>query len=59
MSALSHVKLALAVVGLILFGYGVRVDHDGLRWTGIGFLALAALLRFVRRRRRDEQEPHI
>lgn len=57
MNPLSHVKLALAVIGLILFGYGVRADHDGLRWGGIGFLAAAVLLRFIGRRRRDEQGP--
>lgn len=53
MIPLSHVKLGLAVVGLILFGYGVRVEHEGLRWTGIAFLAAAVVLRFVGRRRRE------
>ena len=54
LGALSHVKLGLAVAGIILFGYGIRADHEGLRWGGIAFLALAVVLRFVGRRRRDE-----
>ena len=37
------------MVGLILWGYGVRAEHTGLQWTGIAFLAAAAVLRFVKR----------
>lgn len=55
LGTLSHVKLGLAVVGVILFGYGVRADDERLRWAGIAFLAAAAILRFVGRRRRDDQ----
>jgi hypothetical protein len=47
MSGLTQAKLGLAVAGLILWGYGARVDVEWLRWTGIGFLAAAAILRFV------------
>ena len=47
MSALTHLKLGLAIVGLILFGYGIRAEHAGLRWTGVAFLALAFFVRFV------------
>jgi hypothetical protein len=50
MSALTQLKLGLVVIGLILFGYGLRVDHERLRWIGIAFLAAAAALRFVRPR---------
>jgi hypothetical protein len=50
MTALTRAKLALALVGLILWGYGVRAESVALRWTGIGFLALAVLLRFWPRR---------
>jgi hypothetical protein len=46
MSALSHLKLGLALAGVLIFGYGVRADIDWLRWVGIGFLAAAAVLRF-------------
>ncbi|HKW12471.1 MAG TPA: hypothetical protein VJO33_18935 [Gemmatimonadaceae bacterium] len=47
MSGLTQAKLGLAVAGLILWGYGARVDVSWLRWVGIGFLAAAAILRFV------------
>lgn len=58
MTSLSHLKLGLAFVGVVLFGYGVRVDHEPLRWIGIGFLAGAALVRLLeRRRKRDRTEP--
>jgi hypothetical protein len=43
---LSHLKLGLAVVGVILFGYGIRADVNSFRWMGIGVLAVAAVLRF-------------
>jgi hypothetical protein len=61
MSALTQLKLGLALAGLILWGYGVRSETNWLRWTGIGFLAASALLRFVgprssRRRRRDAED---
>jgi hypothetical protein len=46
-SRITTAKVALAVIGLITFGYGMRVDHEPLRWIGIGFLAAAFLLRFL------------
>ncbi|HET7458726.1 MAG TPA: hypothetical protein VFJ74_13850 [Gemmatimonadaceae bacterium] len=48
MSPLTVVKIALAVAGVAFFGYGVRVDSTTARWVGIGFVAVAAVLRFVR-----------
>lgn len=59
MSALSQLKLGLALVGLILFGYGMRVDDGRLRWMGIGFLAAAAILRFFGRRRPPDEPPGV
>jgi hypothetical protein len=58
MSALTQLKLGIALAGLVLWGYGARTDVSWLRWTGIAFLALAAVLRFLtpaelRRRRRQ------
>ena len=47
MSALTQLKLGLAFIGLVLFGYGVRGDMEQMRWIGIAFLAAAAILRFV------------
>jgi protein-S-isoprenylcysteine O-methyltransferase Ste14 len=46
MSRLTHLKLGLAIAGLILWGYGVRTEVDWLRWTGIVFLTASAVLRF-------------
>lgn len=59
MSPLTQLKLGLALAGLILFGYGVRADSNLLRWAGIGFLAAAAVLRFVgpRSSRRSRRDP--
>jgi hypothetical protein len=54
MSGLTQLKLGLALIGLILWGYGARAEVEWLRWVGIGFLAASAVLRFVgpRSRRR-------
>ena len=40
-------QIALALAGLLLFGYGVRADSQTIRWIGIAFVAAAAILRFV------------
>ena len=50
MTPLTTVKIALAVAGLLAFGYGIRVDSATIRWVGIAFVAAAAVLRFVRPR---------
>jgi hypothetical protein len=44
---LTAVKLALAALGIVVFGYGVRIDSTAVRWVGVGLVAVAALLRFV------------
>ena len=50
MTRLTTAKLALAAIGIIVWGYAVRVDDPRLRLVGIAFLAAAVLLRFLRRR---------
>ena len=50
MSTLTRAKVALALIGLVLFGAGVRLERVELRWIGLGFVAVAWLLRFVRSR---------
>jgi hypothetical protein len=50
MSRLTQAKVALAVIGLVLFGAGVRFEYAELRWAGIGCVAVAWLLRFARTR---------
>ena len=44
---LTRYKLALALMAAILFGYGVRVDDENVRWAGVALLFCAFLLRFV------------
>lgn len=50
MSPLTKLKLGLALIGLILFGYGARMDIAHIRVVGIAFVAAAWLLRFVKPR---------
>jgi hypothetical protein len=50
MSPLTAIKIALAVAGLLAFGYGIRVDSAVVRWVGIAFVAAAAVMRFIRPR---------
>ena len=49
MSTLTRAKIVLALVGLLLFGAGARLDRRELRYAGIAFVAAAWLLRFVKR----------
>jgi hypothetical protein len=47
---LTVVKITLAVLGMLIVGYGIRVDEDWYRWLGIALLGIAAVLRFVGRK---------
>ena len=53
MSTLTRAKLACALLGIAAFGVGIRLQDDRLRWTGLGLVALAWLLRFAGPRRDD------
>lgn len=57
MSALTRVKIALALIGLVLFGAGVRLERQELRWVGLGFVVVAWLMRFARTRRYGNSAP--
>ena len=57
MKTYSQLKIACAVVGLLVWGYGYKVDSPTLRWIGIGFLALAVVLRLVPKRLRGDDYP--
>ena len=46
MSTLTRVKIALALIGIFLFGAGVRLEREELRWIGLGFVVVAWVLRF-------------
>jgi hypothetical protein len=60
MSLLVRLKLALFVIGLILWAWGYRSDDSYFRIAGIVVLAIAFVLRFVGRRRRtpDTRKDH-
>jgi hypothetical protein len=45
-------QLALAVIGIVVWGYGTRTGDPRVGWAGIILLAIASLLRFVKRRQR-------
>lgn len=48
MSTLTKVKLGLTLIGLILFAYGARMDEALIRSIGIGFVAAAWVMRFIK-----------
>jgi hypothetical protein len=50
MTHLMQIRVAIAVIGVIVWGYGVANEHSTIRLVGIGMLALALVLRFARRR---------
>lgn len=50
MNSMVRLKLALFVIGLILWMWGYRTDDSYFRMAGIVVLLIAFLLRFVRRR---------
>ena len=54
--SIAWMKLALAIVGILTWAYGVREGDHRIRWLGIAFLACAFLLRFLFRRSRGERE---
>ena len=43
-------RTALLVIGVVVWGYGYRVDDPNVRLAAIGILAVALLLRFFRTR---------
>jgi len=53
MTPLTTAKIALALAGAILLGLGIRTDSSPLRVAGIGVLAAAFALRFVRKDRSE------
>ena len=56
MTVLTRVKVALALIGLVLFGAGIRFERSELRWTGLAFVLAAWLLRFVKPRKAAEPD---
>jgi len=48
---LTSIKITLAIVGIALFGAGMRLGDQRLRFAGLACVAVAALLRFWKDRR--------
>jgi uncharacterized protein YqgC (DUF456 family) len=46
----SIAQVALLVIGMIVWGYGTRVDDERLRWIGIACFAIAFLLRLIKKK---------
>jgi hypothetical protein len=46
----TEIQLALAAIGLVVWGYGARNDDRRLTWIGIGFFAAATILRFFKKK---------
>jgi hypothetical protein len=51
------VRLGIALVGVVTFLYGVREGQDRVRWLGVGFVAIAWILRFWHRRPVPQEPP--
>jgi hypothetical protein len=56
MSKYLQVRLALAIIGIIVWGYAVNVDDANLRLVGIALLAASLILRLVPKRYRGEDK---
>ncbi|MBM3906609.1 MAG: hypothetical protein FJ363_00890 [Gemmatimonadetes bacterium] len=46
MTPRTTIKLILALAGIVLFGAGIRLEMNQLRWIGLGLVAVAWVLRF-------------
>jgi hypothetical protein len=50
-------QLALLFIGLVVWGYGSRVNDNRLTLLGLGFFASATALRFLKKREDPPEEP--
>jgi hypothetical protein len=46
----TEIQIALLIVGVLAWGYGQRSENPKLQYVGIGFFAVATLLRFFKKR---------
>jgi len=46
MPSRTTIKLTLALAGIALFGAGIRLGNNSLRWAGLACVAAAWFLRF-------------
>lgn len=50
----TEIQLALLVVGIVVWAFGIRNEIVALQWTGIGLFAAATLLRFFKKKTPEE-----
>ena len=50
MTRLMQIRVVAAIIGVIVWGYGVATENSTVRLVGIGLLVVALVLRFARRR---------
>jgi len=56
LTRLALIKVALAAVGIVVWGYGTRIDSAHLRLAGMIVLVVAVALRLLPRSLRDRIE---
>ncbi|MFL5605725.1 MAG: hypothetical protein ACJ8AD_04700 [Gemmatimonadaceae bacterium] len=57
MRTLLWVRMALALIGVAVWGWGYRTDDPQIRLAGMAILLVTLLLRFVPKRWLGEDEP--
>ena len=50
MTRLLTARIVLTLIGVVVWGYGQRIDNAETRFAGIAVLAVALLLRFAPKR---------
>jgi hypothetical protein len=50
----TEIQLGLLVIGIIVWAVGIRNEIIVLQWTGIGFFAVATILRFFKKKTPDD-----
>ena len=51
MTPITTAQLALAAIGVVVWGWGARSGDARVGWAGVVLIAVASLLRFAKRRR--------
>jgi hypothetical protein len=54
MSRVMQARIAFAIIGVVVWGYGTASDNPNIRLAGIALLALSLILRFADRRPRQD-----
>jgi hypothetical protein len=47
MTNVVRARIALAVIAVLVWGYGYRMDDPNVRWVAIALLVIVLALRFV------------